>query len=186
MREVLFVCTANISRSPYAERLARHVCAGRDLGFASAGIPGTRDRRMDPNMLAELARRGVDGAGHSSRPVTPELVEGADVVVTMEFTQHMRLIEAWPAHADKVFGLRHLAEAVQEAGASGDFCHVEIPDSMTWDVADPYGQGAATAARCARDIDTLLAPVLSALSGKAVLLPSVPPAAARRWPWSRR
>ncbi|MCA0290277.1 MAG: hypothetical protein LCH82_01215 [Actinobacteria bacterium] len=49
-RGVLFVCTANISRSPYAELVARARYGGRGIRFASAGVPGTVGRSLDPEM----------------------------------------------------------------------------------------------------------------------------------------
>jgi protein-tyrosine-phosphatase len=58
---VLFVCTANIARSPYAERRATHLLAGagsEGAVFASAGIPDVSARLMDREMTAQLSARG--------------------------------------------------------------------------------------------------------------------------------
>lgn len=93
---ILFVCYGNICRSPYAEHRLRHHSAGRggarDVGsadgrggpvIASAGFYGPG--RGSPPELVELAlARGVDLRGHRSQLVTPGLLAGYGLVVTME------------------------------------------------------------------------------------------------------
>ena len=56
---LLFVCTANICRSAYAEVRARQML-GLDAGWAffSAGVPGTVGREMDPPMVAQAVAQG--------------------------------------------------------------------------------------------------------------------------------
>ena len=170
---VLFVCTANISRSPYAERRAAGLLEGHDVTVASAGIPGTSGREMDPEMSAQLRARGGDPDGHVSQSLTGDLMEQADLVLTFEFAQRMRVLDAWPQHAATVFGLHQFAEdlervppdvtglaLVTEAG------RVSTPDSMTWDVADPYRRGRRAASRCADEIDAALDLLVPALIGR--------------------
>ena len=58
---VLFVCTANICRSAFAERWAGHLLGGdTSVGVASAGTHGYVDAPMDPPMAEELQARGAD------------------------------------------------------------------------------------------------------------------------------
>ena len=171
---VLFVCTANISRSPYAERRGQHLLGTGVPGvvLSSAGVPGFPGRGMDPAMVAELVARGGDASGHVSRSVSPEVLEEADVVVTVEFAHRMRIFEQWPQHAGKVFGLRQLADALRRAPAApGGLAALDAalsvarPDGLDGDLADPYRRGAAAAARCADEIDEALVTILPALSG---------------------
>lgn len=169
---VLFVCTANISRSPYAERRARMMLGAAPVSVASAGIPGYPCRSMDPAMAEQLELRGGDGQGHLSRVVDDEVLDGTDLVLTFEFAQHMRLLERWPGLGDRVLGLQQFAEAVEEltevAAGGGLVRQVAAAarmNSMTGDVADPYGRGKGTAKRVARQIDDLLVRVIPALSG---------------------
>lgn len=186
---VLFVCTANIARSPYAEFRARQLI-GPDAAvrFASAGVPGTAGRALDVEMARELADRGVDPgdlAGHLSRPVAADVIAECDLVLTMEFAQHMRLLEASPERRDRLFGLRQVAHAVTEETPSGrDFLRLlasSAPnDSMTLDVADPHGRGRRAARACASELDSLLLTLLPALTGAPVV---AEPAASERRPW---
>ncbi|WP_404381895.1 low molecular weight phosphatase family protein [Knoellia locipacati] len=176
---VLFVCTANISRSPYAERRAAHLSAAgplHGLHLSSAGVPGFPGNPMDPAMLRELEARGGDARGHLSRSVSAEVLDAADVVITVEFAHRMRITELWPHHAPKVFGLRQLADALgRRAGVAPGLAALDSalgvarPDSLTWDVADPYKRGAAAARRCADEIDEALAVIVPGLTGIPVL-----------------
>lgn len=170
---VLFVCTANISRSPYAERRARQLLGDTSsLRVTSAGVPGCAGREMDPAMVVELEARGGSADGHVSRSVTGAVLEDSDVVVTVEFAHRLRIFEGWPEHAHKVWGLNQLADAVGRARVAGrgpatlgSVLAVAGPDGLSWDVDDPYRRGRRAARRCADEIDAALAVILPALDG---------------------
>lgn len=172
---VLFVCTANISRSPYAERRAAQLVAGAApdvIRLASAGVPGFPGRDMDPAMARELEARGGDPRHHVSRSVSADILGASDVVVTVEFTHRLRITEQWPEHGPKVFGLRQLADALERAPAPAPglaaldaALGVSRPDSLAWDLIDPYERGAAAARACADEIDAALAVILPGLTG---------------------
>lgn len=191
---VLFVCTANISRSPYAERRARQLVgemasesatespfetssepAETSLDVSSAGVPGFPGNAMDPAMARELETRGVDGHGHLSRALSGEILAAADVVLTLEFAHRLRITERWPEHAAKVFGLRQLADALSRSTAEeGGLAALDAalavarPDNLSWDVTDPFSQGAAAARRCAAEIDEALHVIVPRLTGMRV------------------
>lgn len=172
---VLFVCTANISRSPYAERRARQLAGGAvasPLSFASAGVPGLAGQGMDPEMAAQLRDRGGDHLGHASRVVTHGVLAESDVVITVEFAQRLRIAERWPDQVPKIFGLNQLADALAKVTAPAGGLEaldaalaVACPDSLAFDVADPYRRGAAVARACADQIDKALAVIVPGLTG---------------------
>ena len=76
---VLFVCTANISRSPYAERRARQVLPDADAGitFASAG---TREVAWELRFAPDTPYR-YPGGGFHFRTVTNTPLPDGDVLV---------------------------------------------------------------------------------------------------------
>jgi protein-tyrosine phosphatase len=83
-RRILFVCTANVCRSPAAEHLARDFAAQDDrFEFTSAGL--LREGLECPDKLVRLlAERGLDLRAHRSRIVDLTTLRVADLVVTME------------------------------------------------------------------------------------------------------
>lgn len=150
---VLFVCTANISRSPYAERRSRQAVPDGAVVFTSAGVPGYPGRAMDPEMERLLLERGGSSDGHASRSVSDEIIAGVDLVLPFEFGQHMKLLDAFPDAGAKIIGLGQFAAAASalEAGDGPvvdleDLRHSVVqaagPNSMSFDVDDPYQRGA--------------------------------------------
>jgi protein-tyrosine-phosphatase len=159
---VLFVCTANVSRSPYAQVRMSEVF-GSQVPVASAGIPGTEGRSMDPAMEAELPFEDEAALRHRSRVLDGAMLVESDLVLTMEFTHHMRILDRWPEHAPKVFGLRQLVDGLSEVGSAGSAqdrlagaIAAVRPNSMMWDIADPYRRGRRAARRCADELDDLV------------------------------
>lgn len=168
---VLFVCTANIARSPYAERRARTLLAeGSAVRVASAGFPGVPGREMDPAMAHELRARGGDPEGHVSRVLDDAVMAACDLILTSEFRQHIGIVDRWPDQHSRVFGLGQFADAIEGATPADDWrvglADLEAragSDGMTWDVADPHRRGRRAARACARAIDDLLAGILPRL-----------------------
>ncbi|MBE7699869.1 low molecular weight phosphatase family protein [Oerskovia sp. Sa1BUA8] len=78
-RSVLFVCVKNGGKSQMAAGLARQVAP--DVHVDSAGTaPGSSLNALSVEALAEV---GVDLSGEQPKPLTPELVARADVVVVL-------------------------------------------------------------------------------------------------------
>ncbi len=174
---VLFVCTANISRSPYAERRAALILAdtgGDPVRVASAGIPGVPGRGMDREMAAQLRVRGGEPDGHVSRSVTHDILLETELVLTFELVHRVRLNDAWPDQAIKVFGLRQFADALDRVPSPGrglelldQVFSANRPDGLNADFPDPYRRGTAAARQAAAEIDAVLARIVPALAGRA-------------------
>ena len=77
---VLFVCTGNICRSPFAEAVARS--AGR-VEVESAGLAAYEGAAPTDDAIAVARELGYDLSPHRARPLTEEMLERADVVVGM-------------------------------------------------------------------------------------------------------
>ena len=78
--EVLFVCVHNAGRSQMAAALLHHYAAGR-VQVRSAG--STPADQINPAVIAVMDEVGVDLSKEFPKPLTTEVVEAADVVVTM-------------------------------------------------------------------------------------------------------
>jgi sulfate adenylyltransferase/protein-tyrosine phosphatase len=127
---------------------------------------------MDPEMAAQLRTRGADHLGHVSRSVSAEILAGVDVAVTMEYTHRMRIASSWPEHASKIFGLHQLTDALERVPVSPGGLEaldgalaLARPDSLAWDVADPYRRGRKAARAAAAEIDEALAVIVRGLTG---------------------
>ena len=86
MHSVLFVCAANICRSPMAMGLfsAQVLPAASDWQIASAGIFAPPGYPAAQNTLAVLKQRGIDLSQHRSSQITREMVETYNLILTME------------------------------------------------------------------------------------------------------
>ncbi len=171
MTRILFVCTANICRSAYAEvRTAQLGVPG--VTAHSAGTHGWPDHAMDHHMAAELERRGADSDGFRSRRLTRSLVDDADVVLTATAAHRTFVLQERPGAVRRTFTLGQLAAALGEVpddvhGADLLVAARRARATATADddVADPYGRGPDAAAAAARHLDELLERVLPRLAG---------------------
>lgn len=125
---ILFVCTANICRSPMAEGVFRTLVqrAGLEKAFtiASAGTSNVHaGEPPSPPAIEAAARRGYDISGQRSRTVTKEDIKGADLVLAMD-RGHMADLR-WMAPRDQ-------PERLQMFTRFG-------PMPGILDVQDPYG-----------------------------------------------
>jgi protein-tyrosine-phosphatase len=82
--KVLFVCTGNTCRSPFAEALARRELGPAGHEFSSAGTNAYVGAPCPPEAVEiALAHHGIDLSGHRARQLTPELEADADLVVRL-------------------------------------------------------------------------------------------------------
>ena len=78
--EILFVCVQNAGRSQMAAALLDHYGEGR-VHVRSAGSDPAE--RINPNVVAAMAELGIDVGREFPKPMTDEVVQAADAVVTM-------------------------------------------------------------------------------------------------------
>ncbi len=168
MSDLLFVCTANICRSAYAEVMARALAP--TLVTESAGIQGWINKAMDRPIAAVAAARGGDPSGFRSRRLQLPMVRDARLVLTAEVKHRVAILEDLPAARSKVFTLGQFAAAVQHAPTDlrGDELIGWVGDlrqqsDARLDVSDPYRRGPDAAVEAADLIDSHLAVILPRL-----------------------
>jgi protein-tyrosine-phosphatase len=81
---ILFLCTGNICRSPFAEVLARQLNDRADLEFASAGTIALSGNPASAPGIAVAADLGVDMSNHRATHLTTGLLAEVDLVYAME------------------------------------------------------------------------------------------------------
>lgn len=108
---VLFVCTANICRSPMAEFMLRAEIERRGLDWevSSAGTEARRGLRMDPLAQAELERRSIASDGWTSRRLDASSAGWADLVLTAESRHRSEVVRREPRALMRTFQLVQFA-----------------------------------------------------------------------------
>ena len=125
---ILFVCLANLCRSPLAQVIAE---TDRSAGVEaeSAGI-APASGRMPPEGV-EMIRRlsGRDASGHKPRFVLDFPLESFDYIIGLDSSVFMALSEMPAVPKDKLYG---------------------------WEISDPCGRGLSAYGETARQIETCL------------------------------
>lgn len=164
---VLFVCTANICRSAYADVVARS-WGSQGIEFASAGTHALVGDPIDPPMGNLVANRGNVG-DHEAKQLNRELVESADLILAMASEHRRYILDEWPSAARKTFIIGHAAREIREMP---DGTRLEDVIDHLWhnrntgsrdEVADPYRRGQGAAIKAARSIDTHLEDIIPQL-----------------------
>lgn len=121
MKHILFVCTGNTCRSPMAEYLLK-AKADKQFEVRSAGLAALPGQDANEHVIQLLAARGIE-VKHEAQPISAELMEWADLVLTMTHSQALALKERFPQHADRISPL---------------IAYVD-PEEKEIDIDDPFG-----------------------------------------------
>jgi protein-tyrosine phosphatase len=174
---IVFVCHANLCRSPMAERLARRGLA-EAFGAAASGVvvssagthayAGSPMHRRSAQVLAEC---GIDAVDFTTRTVSASVLADADLVLTAEREQRAACVKLAPGTVRRAFTLRQfarLAAAVPASPARPETVPARLHDLVERvnanrhlvpvgpveldDLADPVGQPIEAFWDCAREI----------------------------------
>jgi len=121
-KQILLVCTGNICRSPLGAALLERALAERSIegiGVSSAGTGAWDGAPVSEGAYLVGLERGLDLSGHRARLLTRELVEAADLVLTM--ARHHR------PRVDELGGEGHVFVLGEYAGREGDEAEVSDP-----------------------------------------------------------
>ena len=77
---VLFLCTHNAGRSQMAMGFFTHVAGEAAVAWSGGSEPGNE---VNPAAVEAMAERGIDISHEYPKPWTDEIVQAADVVITM-------------------------------------------------------------------------------------------------------
>ena len=77
---VLFLCVHNAGRSQMALGWFNHLAGDRAVAWSGGSEPG---KEVNPSAVLAMAEVGIDIAQEFPKPWTDEIVQAADVVVTM-------------------------------------------------------------------------------------------------------
>ncbi len=136
---VLFVCTANINRSPLAAALLRLLVKDEDVDWriASAGTWARDGLPAAPQVQALARARRADLSEHRAQMVTRTLLESHRLILVMEQGHKEALRAEFPDLAGRVYLLSEMA------GRQGD-------------IVDPIGGSEADYQDAVQEIDVFL------------------------------
>src|SRR6059036_4031752 len=145
-KRILLVCTGNICRSPLAAALLERALVERGIQGIAVGSAGTG--AWDGAPVSEGAylvglERGLDLSSHRARLLTRELVDAADLILTM--ARHHR------ARVDELGGESQVFVLGEYAGREGD------------DVSDPFGGDLGVYRDTCQELESLTAAVADRL-----------------------
>ncbi|MDG4766076.1 low molecular weight phosphatase family protein [Solwaraspora sp. WMMD406] len=144
---VLFVCHANVCRSPMAERLARRALWERLGPLAdafevhSAGTHAVPDQAMHPYTARVLGENHADPDGFLSRLVDPAMVTTADLVLTASRRHRAHCVTLAPRSVSHTFTIRQFGRLAAAVAATRTTVGIG-PDTR----ADPRTDGPDQAA----------------------------------------
>lgn len=113
---VLFVCTANICRSPMAQALfqvqLRKTCPNewQEWRVESAGTWALDGKPASKYSQKVMAKRGINIGNHSARTVSADLLNDFDLILTMEPGHKEALRIEFPAISERVYLLSEMIE----------------------------------------------------------------------------
>ena len=120
MFKLTFVCTGNLCRSPYAERVMQRI-APDWVAVRSAGTMDLSGRRSPGDLLEVAGTRDIDLSEHRSAVVSAEELGDADLVLCMARQHVPTAVVEGGARSECTFTLpefvRHLE---QMSGGAGD------------------------------------------------------------------
>jgi protein-tyrosine-phosphatase len=148
-RHVLLVCTGNICRSPLAEALLRRAAAERgldDVEVSSAGTGAWDGAPASEGAYLVALEHNLDLSAHRARLLTREIVDSADLILTMARHHGPRVAELGGETRVHLLG--------EYAGRRGEDA----------EVSDPFGGGLAIYREACATLETLVAGVVDRLA----------------------
>ncbi len=153
IKHVLLVCTGNICRSPLAEALLVRALRDRappveGVAVASAGTGAWDGAPASEGAYLVGLEHGLDLSGHRARLLTREVVEEADLILTM--ARHHR------ARVDELGGEGRVFVLGEYAGREGNEA----------EVSDPFGGNLDVYRDTCAELDALVAAVVERLAAE--------------------
>jgi protein-tyrosine-phosphatase len=141
MPAILFVCTANICRSPMASAIFKEMLRENEISdqwrVESAGTWALDDQPAADGSQTSMIERGLDISDHRSKSVSEEHLQSFDLILTMEWGHKEALRTEFPEIASRIHLLSEMA-------------------NQTGNVDDPYGGPTSGYEETANEIEELL------------------------------
>ncbi|WP_277679085.1 low molecular weight protein arginine phosphatase [Gracilibacillus dipsosauri] len=185
--KILFVCTGNTCRSPMAEAILKDIS---NYEVKSAGLMAIDGYPASPETIQVLNEKGIMHQ-HQSSQITSELLDWADLVLTMTVVHRDSLKQQFPEHAPSIFTLKEYVDpeievawkkltkayaSLEEAKCQKDTAKQKelIDEINSWekkmqdlDISDPFGSNVTTYKKTYDELAIYLAKLVKKLQNSS-------------------
>lgn len=133
MLKALFVCVHNAGRSQMAAALFNHLCQRKGLPFRADSAGTAPGSRVNPMAVEAMRELGIDLSKARPKPLTQELAEAAERIITMG------------------------------CGVDAEACPAKFLVTEDWGLDDPAGQPIETVRRIRDEIRTRMEALIAEL-----------------------
>jgi len=123
-KSIIFICKGNICRSAFAEYYMKMKDHGLDVKVESFGLDVDQGKFSPPEAIETAREFGVDLSKNISRKLTQDDIEKAGLIIPMEYSQFVRIVELCSVNKDSVRLMRECAP---------------FPSSLFCNIDDPFG-----------------------------------------------
>jgi protein-tyrosine phosphatase len=139
--KIIFVCKGNVCRSAFAEHRLKFLLDQNKVHIDSCGIDADQGQFPPQDSVSVAAEFSCSVAERRAKKLDECDIEGADLILPMEYWQYKRLLQLYPGKKENIVLLRSFAP---------------FPSCFFCNIADPYGWGEKEFRRVYRLVDQAL------------------------------
>lgn len=184
---ILVVCTGNVCRSPYIERLLRSRLVETNISVSSAGTAALVGSDMDPHVARRLTYLGGDSTEFEARQLTAGMVNAADLILCATRQHRSQVVRMTPRALRRTYALPDFSDlavhlvgaaiplraepdnfiACVSASAEKARSSVQARTNEEAAIIDPFRQSEKVFERMFDGVEQMLPPIIAVLTGSS-------------------